>query len=172
MIWGSITKTLENTMLNKPFTGHLIKHTFRNAEGNVYTEMAIKTVATGDLQLMGGWISKALEAAKGTPVNIAHLFTAPIMWKRIVIDLENLHTEPVAVAFDEMEFEANLRSLTVSVKVKGDMVSFDYTLALSKESDTEFDTKFATTYLKYKEEDENGKKKIVNFPIEITIPEA
>lgn len=155
-------------MLNSAFEGHLTKHTFRNADGNVFTEMAIKTVVPGDLQTFGSKIAKAIEKS----VNISTLFTSPIQWKRVVIDLESLHHDEVKVMFDEMEFGAFLKTLTVTQKVKDDSVNFEYSLALTKECETDFDTKFATTYLKYKEEDpETGKKHIKNFFVEITVGE-
>jgi hypothetical protein len=76
----------------------------------------------------------------------------------------------VVVVFDENEFDASLVGINISRKMKKDTEVFQYDIILSKEvGENNWDSTFASSYLNHKEPDENGKDKIVYYPIEITM---
>jgi predicted solute-binding protein len=74
------------------------------------------------------------------------------------------------VSFDEVDFDCDLTEIAVSRKIKNGAESFEYVLTFSKDVGLQNeDSAFVKTYLKYKEEDENGKKKIVEFDVNLTV---
>jgi hypothetical protein len=58
-------------------------------------------------------------------------------------------------------------SVGVVKKVKGGISSFDYTLSFRKDVEGDKDSIAAKTYLKYKQENEDGKKVLVEFDVKL-----
>ena len=63
-------------------------------------------------------------------------------------------------------------SIAITKKIKDGISSFDYTLSFRKDVDGNKDSIAAKTYLKYKEENEDGKKVLVEFNVTLTPTDA
>ena len=152
-------------MLDKDFPAVLTKHTHFYDHDDVFVKFSIRFLNEGDIQnfltpfdqkIAGGDLQKA--------------FDYPICWKNIAIDTTNYEKTHFKVEFDEVEFDADLVSIAVSRAFKKGVEVYTYVLTFIKEvGEANEDSLFAKTYLKYKETDENGKKKLVEFPVTLTI---
>ncbi len=98
------------------------------------------------------------------PQSLSYL-VSPIIWKTI-----NLETPcKVEINFDEITIDANLLEIKIRRNVKEDFEQFVFDFVFSKEQE-EFDLTIMS-YLKQKEEDENGRQKIVNYSTSINLKE-
>ncbi len=98
--------------------------------------------------------------------NIASLFSGKVLWDKII--LANDINFPVTVEFDEVEFDANLVSVTVNRKMKEGSESYDYMMVFQKEvSADNSDVILQTEYLNRKDEDDNGKMKLTAFQVKV-----
>ena len=70
------------------------------------------------------------------------------------------------IKFDEMNLKAQLVGIKITQKETEDEVLFKYDLTFLKQQDKDVDT-YLATYLKRKEENEDGKSKIVEYDVEI-----
>ena len=133
----------------------------RDAQDQVRIGMTFKHVSEGEVQ---HFLTKFDET---TGVKIEHNFQLPINWKSISYQLPNI---PVNVMFDEMDFDGYLTGLKVTHKITPTVELFEYKIEVEKVTSIDnFDTQFEEIYFKKKEEDENGKSKLVDFVTEITM---
>lgn len=104
------------------------------------------------------------------PNNFKNIFDTSIfsetankdVWDKINISLEDYNLKFI-VQFENIEFDAKMTNLFANIKHRKDGTMFtEYTLVFYKELDNSIDTKLST-FLKYKTENEDGKKEIVFF---------
>jgi len=152
-------------MLDKAFPAILTKHTHFYEEDDVFVKFSIRFINEGDIQTFIDSFDQ-----KVTGGDLKRNFEYPIIWKKIVLDTTDYEKTHMKVEFDEVEFDADLVEITVNRKSKKGVVSFEYIMTFIKDVGEENeDSRFAKSYLKYKEEDANGKKKLVEFDVTLTI---
>lgn len=148
-------------MLSKDgFKGVMIKHNYGVTRDNVFVNIAVKHTSNQPIQ---HFLESFENETKMS--NIKSLFESPIEWDNLKLKLDE-YPFFYEVEFDEIVFVARLMSISIVKKVKAGVNSFEYTLAFRK--DVEGDNKdsiAAKTYLKYKEENEDGKKVLVEFDV-------
>jgi hypothetical protein len=148
-------------MLRKEgFKGVMIKHNYGVTRDNVFVNIAVKHTSNHPNQY---FLESFENEAKMT--NIHSLFESPIEWDNLKLKLDD-YPFFYEVEFDKIVFVARLMSISIVKKIKAGISSFEYTLAFRK--DVEGDNKdsiTAKTYLKYKEENEDGKKVLVEFDV-------
>jgi hypothetical protein len=152
-------------MINKQFLGVMTKHTHAYIDNEVFVKIGIKHTDVGDIQTFLSSFEEKLSAT-----NVKSLFEYPVRWKKIVIDTSDYEKNTFLVGFDEIEFDAQLQEIHVTRKNRHGLDSFEYTLHFLKEvgRDNE-DSTIAKTYLKYKEENEEGKLVIKEFPVDLEL---
>lgn len=152
-------------MLDGEFYGVMTKHTHAFIDNEVFVKIGIKHTNVGDVQSFLSSIEDKLNIK-----NIKPLFAYPVRWKKLVIDTSDYEKNTFDVSFDEITFQATLNDIQISRKTKDGTDIFEYTLNFRKEVgvDNE-DSVTAKTYLKYKEENEDGKMVIKEFPVELTL---
>lgn len=155
-------------MLRKDgFKGVMTKHTYGVTRDNVFVNIAIKHTSNHPNQYFLESFEKEAKLQ-----NIDSLFQSPIEWDNLKIKLDE-YPFYYEVEFDKIVFVARLMSIGVAKKIKDGISTFDYTLSFRK--DVEGDNKdsiTAKTYLKYKEENEDGKKVFVEFDVILTPTDA
>ena len=149
-------------MLGKEgFKGVMTKHTYGVTRDNVFVNIAIKHTSNYPKQ----HFLESFEKVAGLQ-NVDSLFSNPIEWDNIKLKLEE-YPFYYEVEFDSIVFVARLMSVGVVKKVKGGISSFDYTLSFRKDVEGDKDSIAAKTYLKYKQENEDGKKVLVEFDVKL-----
>lgn len=152
-------------MLNKDFLGSLVKHTHVHIDSDVFVRFGVKHTSDYTTQNFLDSLEDTLNVS-----NIRVLFRDSIQWRKIVIDTSDWIGNKMNILFDETEFDAKLVSITVTRKTpkNGGDETYEYVMEFIKEVglDNE-DAVFAKSYLKVKEEDENGKKHVMTFNVEI-----
>ncbi len=124
-------------------------------------KMTIKHTCEGEIQNFLENMEKEFNLE-----NIASLFSGKVLWDKII--LANDINFPVTVEFDEVEFDANLVSITVNRKMKEGSESYDYMMVFQKEvSADNSDVVLQTEYLNRKDEDDNGKMKLTAFQVKV-----
>jgi hypothetical protein len=107
-----------------------------------------------------------------TGIMVTQAFAEPVNWNKINFKITaNL---VFSVEFDEMEFEARLSAINVARKYskKDEVDVYEYNLVFDKPtSEDNFDIAFSETYLKYTEEDADGKKSLAEFPVSLKLIE-
>jgi hypothetical protein len=152
-------------MLDKAFPAVLTKHTHFYEEDDVFVKFSIRFINEGDIQTFIDSFDQ-----KVTGGDLKRNFDYPIIWKKIVLDTTDYEKTHFKVQFDEVEFDADLIEIAVNKKSKKGVVTFEYIMTFIKDVGEENeDSRFAKSYLKYKEEDENGKKKLIEFDVTLTI---
>ena len=73
----------------------------------------------------------------------------------------------LSIKFDEMDLKAELVGIKITQKDTEEDLTFKYDLTFLKTQDKDVDT-YLATYLKRKEENEDGKSKIVEYDVEIS----
>lgn len=159
----------EKTVNKLEFEGILSKHSYKcDKGGNVYVVMGLRFTSGTGVQHFLEPLERIVGGGK-----IKTLFdngSTDICWNKVSIDLKEYANRDVVVVFDENEFDASLVGINISRKMKKDTEVFQYDIILSKEvGENNWDSTFASSYLNHKEPDENGKDKIVYYPIEITM---
>lgn len=156
---------MEAFMLDKSFPAILTKHTHYYDADDVFVKLSMKFNNEGDIQT---FIDSFDQKVAGG--SLKNNFQYPIAWKKIVLDTTDYEKTHMTVEFDEVQFEADLVEIAVNRKLKKGVEVFEYILTFVKDVGEENeDSRFAKTYLKYKEEDENGKKKLVEFDVTLSI---
>jgi hypothetical protein len=98
--------------------------------------------------------------------SISSLFSGKVLWDKLI--LCNDINFPVTVEFDEVEFDANLVSVTVKRSMKEGSESYEYSMVFQKEVAADnLDKVLQTEYLNRKDEDEDGKMKTTLFQVKI-----
>jgi hypothetical protein len=152
-------------MIGKQFNGILNKYTTMPPSGDnePCVQVVIKHTNAGDIQSLMGHFEKALDTK-----NIQSVFAYPVMWSKMIFDVSDYHPNYYLVEFDEMEFNAKLQKIEVSKKLDEGIDVFEYNFHFKKEI-SDGDSKNAYIYLKHKEEDEDGKKVLVEYPVTINL---
>jgi hypothetical protein len=152
-------------MIGKEFRGILTKYTNIPPSGDnePCVQIVIKHTNYGDIQRLMGHFEKALDTT-----HIQNVFAYPVMWSKMTFDVANYHPNYYLVEFDEMEFHARLQKIEVTKKNVEGIDSFEYNFHFKKEISDE-DGKTAYIYLKHKEEDDDGKKVLVEYPTTINL---
>ena len=154
-------------MLQKDgFKGVMTKHTYGVTRDNVFVNIAIKHTSNQPNQ---HFLQSFEHETKMN--NINSLFTSPIEWDNLKIKLED-YPFYYEVEFDSIVFVAMIMSIAITKKINDGISSFDYTLSFRKDVDGNKDSIAAKTYLKYKEENEDGKKVLVEFNVTLTPTDA
>jgi hypothetical protein len=85
-------------------------------------------------------------------------------WKNVNYNVDGVHLKLV---FDAVEMPVELTNIKVHKKEKKDEVIFAYSLTFQKVLNASVDPIFATSYLKRKEENEDGKMVICTYDTEL-----
>ena len=145
-------------MLNDLFTGHLSKFSAKVVDEDVYIEFGITHVSKNEPnQTFLDNFSEEL----GNSINTC--LTNP-EWDNIKYSI-NI---PLNIKFDVMELKASLQTIKITQKETTDDIIFKYDMIFLKKQDKDADTWFAT-YLKHKDEDDEGKKYLTEYDVEISI---
>ena len=153
-------------MLNKTWDGVMTKFGHAKKEETVCAVLTLKHTNEGDVQNFLDSFEKELETN-----NFKQLFEFPVRWKKLAIDTSDYEKNYFNVEFDEIEFNAKLVEISVTRKVKNGIDNFEYQMTFTKEVETE-DAVAAVTYLNNKEENEEGKMVIVEYPVNLKLVEA
>ena len=150
-------------MIEKPFLGTMRKfESFRN-EANIYVKIIIKHISEGAVQEFLTPFAKRQNIENLTP-----LFLWPVRWKKMVFDTSDFVQNTYRIKFGEVEFEAELNSITVTRKLVNGSDIFDYSLELIKPASEGLEDRvIVEAYLDYKEE--NAEEKMVYKEFEVTM---
>ncbi len=152
-------------MLSGEWQGNMTKHQHVYKEEEVFVKFSIKYTSEGDVQDF----LKSFQTKVGTD-NLTHLFNYPVRWKKMSIDTSEYEKNYFTVGFDEIDFDAQLVDIQISRKFKNGNDLFEYVFTFIKDVGEENeDSVIAKTYLNHKEEDENGKKVVVRYPVLLTL---
>lgn len=152
-------------MIGKEIQGILTKYTNVPPSGDneACVQVVIKHTSSGDVQNLMSHFEKALDTT-----NIQSMFEYPVRWSKLVFDVSDYDPNYYLVEFDEMEFNARLQKIEVTRKTEEGIDSFDYNFHFKKEI-SDSDGKNAYIYLKHKEENEDGKKVLMDYPVLINL---
>jgi hypothetical protein len=150
-------------MLNKDWSGYMTKFGHAKKDETVCVTFTLKHVNEGEIQSFLNSFEKELATN-----NFKQLFEFPVRWKKLVIDTSDYEKRHFNVEFDEIEFKATLLEISITRKVKNGMDVFEYLLNFAKDVEVE-DATAAVTYLNNKEENEDGKKVLVEYPVTLTL---
>lgn len=144
----------------KPFSGFLTQYTGAvNQDMQTLFKFNIKYVDPSTVQVFLDSLDNELH------LNYRRYVQEPVYWNSI--SFKNLHYK-VSIEIEGMEFDAKIVELAITRKVdkKTGDDTFTYIIKCEKEAgvDNE-DSIIAQSFLNVKEEDENGKKKLVPFGI-------
>jgi hypothetical protein len=90
----------------------------------------------------------------------------------MTFDVSDYEPNYYHIEFDEIEFFARLNSIQVTRKTAEGIDTFDYTINFIKEVGADnSDAIVASTYLKHKEENEDGKMILMEYPVLVKIAE-
>ena len=144
-------------LLNDLFTGHLSNYKYTVVDEDVYVEFVITHISKNepDQTFLDNF-------AEEYASNVNRCLTNP-EWDNIKFS----KTIPsMKIKFDEMDIVASMNTLKITQKETSSDIVFKYDMTFLKKQDKEVDTWFAT-YLKHKEEDEDGKKTLTEYDVEI-----
>jgi hypothetical protein len=145
-------------MINQVFESKLTM--FKNevtSEGDVVSTFTVIHEAPGTIQDFLDPLSKLYSN------NISKCLDYP-EWKNINYNVESVH---VKLKFDEVEMPVELTNIKVHKKEKKDGVAFAYSLTFQKVLNAAVDPLFATSYLKRKEENDEGKLVVQVYDTEL-----
>jgi len=145
-------------MLNDMFTGHLSKFSAKVIDEDVFVQFTITHISKNepDQNFLDNF-------AEEYASNINRCFTNP-EWDNIKFSktIPNMN-----IKFDgQMELVAILNNIKITQKETTKDIIFKYDMTFLKKQEKDIDTYFAT-YLNHKEEDEDGKKMLTEYEIEI-----
>lgn len=138
---------------DKAFAAVLTKVQNKADNERILMEYTIRHVMEGDIQIFLNTY-----ADKCNQENVDTYFRYPVQWKNISIEANYLFR----VEFDEVEHEAVLKEIKVRRAFRKGSEYFTYDLVFQKEVDLETDSHF-TSYLNQKEENDQGKKVLVEY---------
>ena len=142
-------------MLNEYFPAHLSKFISKTKEDEVVVEFQLThTTSEGDATLF------LQEFASEFQYNLMNCFRSNPEWKAIKFDY---FVPKLSMKFDGMDLKADLVGINVTQKETASEIKFKYDLIFNKSHEPDIDSVFATTYLKRKEENEDGKKVLVEY---------
>jgi hypothetical protein len=150
-------------MLGKEFRGSMTKHTYACKDNVAFVQVEIKHINANEVQTFLDKFQTILGIT-----NVSSLFMHPVQWNKLEIPTFDYDKNYVKVEFDEIEFTGYLLNIKVVKKWVDDTETFEYTFVFSKEVSKD-DAMIATTYLKRKDENEEGKKVVTEFPTIISL---
>ena len=146
-------------MLNDMFTGHLSKFSAKVVDEDVFVQFTITHISKNepDQEFLDNF-------AEEYASNINQCLHNP-EWDNIKFS----KTIPsMGIKFDgKMELVATLNEIKITQKETTKDMIFKYDMTFLKKQEKDVDTYFAT-YLNHKEEDEDGKKMLTEYEIEIS----
>jgi hypothetical protein len=149
-------------MVNEAFKGILTKFgTKVTKDGDVLAEFVITHKSTSSSQDFLDSLSKEFN-------NTINKCLDNTEWKNITFDLSGVHLQLVYDEVEEMKMPVELVSVKIVHKESGDEEVFTYSLTFNKILNPNVDSVFATTYLKRKEEDDNGKMSVKEYDVLLT----
>ena len=143
---------------NKAFTGVLTKIQNKAEEERILSEFEIKHVMEGDQQIFLNSY-----ATKCNQENVDTYFRYPVQWKSITLEANY----KFKVEFGEVEFEAVLKAIRVTRGFRQGTEYFTYNLVFQKDIEQDLDLHFAS-YLNQKEENDVGKKVLIEYSVYLT----
>lgn len=158
-------------MIGKAFAGILHKYTNHgpSKDEDAYVEVAIKHTCVGDVQSLMKHFEKELSVS-----DVQKYFNYPVKLKKFTLEAEDIHPlthdNYYSIEFDEMQFYAKFLKLDVTRKFDNGTDVFDYTFVFKKEICVD-DSKNVLSYLKHKEENEDGKLVLVEYTTLINLAE-
>lgn len=145
-------------MMGDLFSGVLSKYGGKVIDGDVYIEFVITHTSKNEPEQE---FLNSFDEEFST--NLSSHFRNPL-WNSIKFPTSKDFT----VKFDQMDkFNATLSELKVSQKEKNDEVVFKYDLVFFKRQKKDIDDVLAS-YLKHKEENEDGKNVLVEYDVELS----
>jgi hypothetical protein len=147
---------------NKGFEGVLTRFAVKSNDQGVCVVFNIRHSCPGDIQVFLDTYEDVCKLE-----NIRRLFTYPVQWKNIQLDAR----ERFELDFDEVHTEATLKSIKIrrTIPKKHDAKEmYTYDFSFEKYIDPIDDDLKLGVYLNQKEEDENGKKKLMLFLVYLT----
>ncbi len=144
-------------MINDMFTGYLSKFGAKMVDSDVVMEFVITHVSKNEPDQT--FLNNFSEEFNN---NINKCMTYP-EWDNIKFT----SVLPLDIKFDVMEMQATLQAIKITQKETAEDVIVKYDLTFQKKQEEGTDTHFAT-YLNYKEEDEEGKKHLVEYDVEMS----
>jgi len=155
-------------MVDQRFLGTLKKYETVRIDDEIQVKVLIKHSDEGSVQTFLNSFSKKLGID-----NVESLFTYPVRWKKMVLDTSDFIQRTYTITFGEVEFIANLQEISIAHKLNQGSELFDYSLHFTKEASTDLlDKLVAEAYLDYKEENDDGKKVIVEFDVSLELMEG
>ena len=149
-------------MIGSSFKGKLVKLANKVIDGEVVTEFVIQHNATGFHQDFLDSFSEEFN-------NDVSDCLKSTEWKNIAFDTSNVHLQLVFDEQEEMKMPCELTGIKVTNKEqKEDEDEFTYSLSFTKILNSNIDPVFATSYLKRKEEDDDGKMKVQTYEVLLT----
>jgi len=148
-------------MINQTFSGTLKKYEpVRTIDGDIFIKILIKHSNHGGVQTFLNDFSKKLS------LDLEPLFVFPVRWDKISFSTKDYGRKTYNITFESETFTANLDKISISRKLIDGTDIFDYSMEYSKEPSIDIlDKLMVEAYLNYKEEDENGKKHVVEYAI-------
>ena len=143
---------------SKAFSGVLTRIGSKAIDENVVLSFNIRHIEEGDIQTFLDSYEKKCELE-----NIKCLFQYPVQWKSVHVESRY----KFRIEFDEIECEGILLGIKVRRSYKKGSEFFTYDLEFQKEMEKDSDL-FLSTYLNQKEEDENGKKALIQYSVYLT----
>jgi len=144
-------------MINDMFPGYLSKFGAKMVDSDVVMEFVITHVSKNEPDQ--NFLNNFSEEFNN---NVNRCMTYP-EWDNIKFTT----VIPLDVKFDVMEMQATLQTIKITQKETAEDVIVKYDLTFQKKQEEGADTHFAT-YLNYKEEDDEGKKHLVEYDVEMS----
>lgn len=144
-------------MLNDLFTGILSKFSAKVVDEDVYVQFTITHISKNepDQDFLDNF-------AEEYASNINRCLTNPewdnIKFSKVIPSMK--------IKFDKMDIVATLNEIKITQKDTPKDLIFKYDMTFLKKQDKEVDT-YLATYLNHKEEDEDGKKTLTEYDVEI-----
>ena len=152
-------------MIDHFFSGTLKKYNPVRVEDNLQIHVQIQHIDESSTQTFLNSIRSTLKTD-----NVVELFTYPVRWDKIRLNVSDFVQKTYNVTFGEFDFTATLEQITVTRKLVDGSDIFDYSLIFMK-LPCDNDKVISEAYLNYKEENDKGKKVIMMFDVKLTLLE-
>ena len=144
-------------LLNDLFTGHLSKYSAKVVDEDVYVQFTITHLSKNEPDQV--FLDNFAEEYAS---NINRCLTNPewdnIKFSKVIPSMK--------IKFDKMDLVAALNEIKITQKETTKDMIFKYDMTFLKKQEKEIDT-YLATYLNHKEEDEDGKKTLTEYDVEI-----
>ena len=145
-------------MINDMFTGHLSKFGAKVVDEDVYVEFVITHISKNEPD------QDFLDNFSEEFANNANRSLTNPQWDNVKFGYV---IPQLDIKFDSMEIVADLQAIKISQKDTEKDLIFKYDLVFLKKQEKDIDTWFQS-YLKHKDETDEGKKVITEYDVEIT----